>query len=85
MKMKQATAEAPQSHTGALTFIFFVVLLDLIGMTILAPVAAFVVRQYSTEALMVSMLTVIYAAALWIGRLIPEEILSLLPRRLRRG
>ncbi len=68
------TLEAPQSHKGALMFIFLVVLLDLIGMTILTPVAAFVVRQYSSEALMVSMLTVIYAAAQffaapWLGKL----------------
>jgi MFS family permease len=58
-----ATTAAPQSRKGALVFIFFVVLLDLIGMTILTPVAAYVVREYSAEALTVSMLTVIYAAA----------------------
>jgi multidrug resistance protein len=63
MKTMNATTEAPQGHKGALVFIFFVVLMDLIGMTILTPVAAYVVRQYSPDALMVSMLTVIYAAA----------------------
>ncbi len=63
MKSRNSTSEASQTHRIALVFIFFVVLLDLIGMTVLAPVAAYVVREYSTEALMVSMLTVIYAAA----------------------
>ncbi len=63
MKTTTTTTEAPQGHKSAFVFIFFVVLLDLIGMTILTPVAAYIVRQYSTEALMVSMLTVIYAAA----------------------
>ena len=42
-----------------LVFIFVVVLLDLIGMTILGPVAAYIVRQYSSNALAVSMLTVL--------------------------
>ncbi len=55
--------EVSQGHKGALGFIFFVVLLDLIGMSILTPVAAYVVRQYNTDALAVSMLTVIYAGA----------------------
>ncbi len=55
--------EVSQRHKGALVFIFFVVLLDLIGMSILTPVAAYVVRQYSTDALAVSLLTVIYAGA----------------------
>lgn len=63
MKTMNTTTAAPQNHTSALVFIFFVVLLDLIGMTILTPVAAYIVRQYSTEALMVSLLTVIYAGA----------------------
>ncbi len=48
---------------GALGFIFTVVLLDIIGLTILQPVQAFIVRQYDSNALAVSMLTVIYAAA----------------------
>lgn len=63
MKTMNATIETPQSHRGALVFIFFVVLMDLIGMSILMPVAAYIVRQYSPDALMVSLLTVIYAAA----------------------
>jgi len=48
---------------GALGFIFTVILLDLVGLTILQPVQAYIVRQYNSDALTVSLLTVIYAAA----------------------
>jgi multidrug resistance protein len=48
---------------GALGFIFSVVLLDVIGLAILMPVQAYIVRQYSDEALMVAMIPVLYAAA----------------------
>ena len=50
-----------------LIFIFVVVLLDLIGMTVLSPVAAYIVRQYSGDALAVSLLTVLYAGAQFIA------------------
>jgi multidrug resistance protein len=53
-------ANAPK---GALGFIFMVILLDLIGLTILQPVQAYIVREYNSDALTVSLLTVIYAAA----------------------
>lgn len=48
---------------GALGFIFSVVLLDVIGLAILMPVQAYIVRQYSDEALMVAMIPVLYAGA----------------------
>ena len=48
---------------GAPGFIFSVVLLDVIGLAILMPVQAYIVRQYSDEALMVAMIPVLYAAA----------------------
>ena len=48
---------------GALGFIFTVVLLDVIGLAILMPVQAYIVRQYSDEALMVAMIPVLYAGA----------------------
>lgn len=53
----------PQAGRGALGFIFSVVLLDVIGLAILLPVQAYIVRQYSKEALMVAMIPVLYAAA----------------------
>jgi MFS family permease len=47
----------------ALGLIFFIMLMDIIGLTILFPVAPFIVGRYSGAALMVTMLTVIYAGA----------------------
>jgi len=47
----------------ALSLIFFIMLLDIIGLTILSPVAPYIVRRYSDSALMVTMITVIYAGA----------------------
>jgi multidrug resistance protein len=43
--------------------IFMVILLDIVGLSILQPVQAYIVRQYSSDALSVTLLTVIYAAA----------------------
>ncbi len=57
------TAELPKANKAALEFIFAVILLDLVGLTVLIPVLAFIVRQYSDDALMVTLMTVIYAAA----------------------
>ena len=48
---------------GALGFIFTVVLLDVMGLGLLLPIQAYIVRQYSDEALMVAMIPVLYAAA----------------------
>ena len=49
--------------TATLGLIFFIMLMDIVGITVLSPVAPYIVRRYSNEALMVSMITVIYAAA----------------------
>lgn len=48
---------------GPLGFIFTVVLLDVMGLGLLFPVQAYIVRQYSQEALMVAMIPVLYAGA----------------------
>lgn len=48
---------------GALGLVFTVVLLDVMGLGLLQPIQAFVVRQYSDQALMVAMIPVLYAAA----------------------
>jgi multidrug resistance protein len=47
----------------SLGVIFFIMLMDVMGISILYPVAAYIVKRYSNEALMVTMLTVIYATA----------------------
>ena len=52
-----------KTNKAALGFIFSVVLLDVIGFAILMPVQAYIVRQYSDEALMVAMIPVLYAGA----------------------
>lgn len=45
-----------------LNLIFFIMLMDIVGMTILFPVAPYIVQRYSNAALMVTLLSVIYAA-----------------------
>jgi multidrug resistance protein len=62
----KGTGEAgatPGSERRALWVIFSIMLMDIIGISILSPVAPYIVRRYSNEALMVSMITVLYAAA----------------------
>ena len=54
---------ASNSRKPSLGVIFFIMLMDIIGLSILGPVAPYIVRRYSGDALMVTMLTVIYAAA----------------------
>ncbi len=48
---------------AALGLIFAILLLDVVGLSMLYPVAPFIVLRYSDDALMVTLLTVIYAAA----------------------
>ena len=51
-------------HTKrALGLIFSIMLMDIVGLSVLSPVAPYIVRRYSSDALMVTMVTVIYAAA----------------------
>jgi MFS transporter, DHA1 family, tetracycline resistance protein len=47
----------------ALSLIFVIMLLDIIGLSILFPISAYIVRRYSDQALMVTLLSVIYSAA----------------------
>ncbi len=61
--MQEQKTGRNQNNKRALGLIFFVMLMDLIGLTLLFPVAPYIVRQYSGDALMVTMLTVIYAGA----------------------
>ncbi len=55
------TTPPPSNKKGALGLIFFIMLMDIIGIIILSPVAPYIVRKYSDDALMVGMITVIYA------------------------
>ena len=54
-----------QKKKTGLGIIFFVMLMDIIGLSILSPVAPYIVKQFSGDALMVTLLTVIYAGALF--------------------
>jgi MFS family permease len=47
----------------ALALVFAILLLDVIGISLLYPIAAYLVLRYSNDAFMVTLLTVIYAAA----------------------
>src|SRR5262249_3896208 len=53
----------PRSTRRALGVIFFIMLMDIIGLTILYPVVPYIVQRYSPEAVMVTLMTVIYAGA----------------------
>lgn len=53
---------AEPAKKRALATIFFILLLDVLGFAFLLPVSPFIVRQYSDQALMVTMMTVIYSA-----------------------
>lgn len=53
----------PKAGKGALGFIFSVVLLDVMGLGLLLPIQAYIVRQYSQEAIMVAIIPVLYAVA----------------------
>lgn len=57
---QNAPASAPRA---ALLFIFAVVLLDVVGMSMLIPIQAYIVRAYDSDALTVTLLSVVYAAA----------------------
>jgi MFS family permease len=57
------TAETIKTRRGGLAFVLATVFLDMLGAAILIPVQAYIVRLYNTDALAVSMLSVIYSAA----------------------
>ncbi len=59
-------SSAPRK-TFALGLIFVIMLMDIVGLLILAPVAPFIVQRYSDAALAVTMITVVYAAGQFIA------------------
>ncbi len=56
------TRPGGRGSRGSLIVIFLVMAMDVIGITVLSPVAPQIVLQYSDQALMVSMIPMIYAA-----------------------
>ncbi len=61
--MNNRTTPSQKRSKPALGLIFVVMLMDIVGMSIIFPVAPYIVQRYSNDALMVTMLTVIYAGA----------------------
>ena len=53
----------PSAKKRALGLIFFIMLMDIVGLTIIIPVAPFIVERYTKDAFAVTALTGIYAAA----------------------
>lgn len=54
----QRNQRTPKQVLGV---IFLIMLMDIVGLTIIFPVAPYIVQRYSSDALMVTLLTVIYA------------------------
>src|SRR5688572_13335595 len=57
----------PSAKKRALALIYFIMLMDVIGIGLLFPVSAYIVQRYSPDALMVTMIAVLYSAAQFIG------------------
>ena len=54
---------SPRRTRGALALVTVIMLMDIVGLSLLSPVAAFIVQRYSPRALDVTLITVLYAAA----------------------
>ena len=60
---KATTIQAnPDATRRSLALIFVVILMDIIGTMLLSPVAPRIVLRYNNSAVMVTMVTVLYAA-----------------------
>ncbi len=70
-----------QAPKRGLALIFFVMLMDIVGLSILGPVAPYIVHRYSSDALMVTLLIVIYAAAQFFAAPILGKISDRVGRR----
>lgn len=53
----------PPPTRAALGLVFGILLLDVVGITILYPIAPYIVRRYSADALTLTLLNALYAAA----------------------
>lgn len=69
-----------QSSKRSLALIFSVMLMDVIGITLLSPVAPNIVLRYSSSALMVTLIPVIYAS----GQFVASPILGKLGDKIGR-
>ncbi len=62
METPSLSGQIRSSNRRAISIIFLIMLMDIIGLTLLNPVSPYIVKRYSEDALMVTMLNVIYAA-----------------------
>jgi DHA1 family tetracycline resistance protein-like MFS transporter len=65
--MSAASTQAAAPPRMALAFIFAVVLLDVIGMSMLIPILIYIVRAYNSDALTITLLSATYAAAQFVA------------------
>jgi MFS transporter, DHA1 family, tetracycline resistance protein len=73
---------APQTHVSrALAILFSIMLMDVMGITLLYPVAPYIVRRYSSEAMPVTLLIVIYSGAQFLAAPLLGKLSDLYGRR----
>lgn len=70
-----------RSTRGSLVLVFFIMLMDVIGIMVLSPVAPYLVQRYSKQALMVTMITVVYAGGQFIAAPLMGKIGDRIGRR----
>jgi len=61
--MEASTTSYSQPDRKAISLVFFILFLDILGSTILLPVQAYIMRAYDTSALSVGLLMVTYSGA----------------------
>lgn len=76
-----AAAGTSGAKRTALRVIFLILLMDVMGITILIPVTPYIVQRYRGDALMVTLMTTIYAAAQFIAAPLLGKLSDRLGRR----
>lgn len=72
---------AGRNKKAVLAILFFIMLMDVIGLSLFFPVTPFIVGRYSPEAIMVTLLSVIYSAAQFIAAPVLGKLSDRLGRR----
>jgi DHA1 family tetracycline resistance protein-like MFS transporter len=81
MYPEASTSLDAKTKKRALGLIFLIMLMDIVGLTIIIPVAPFIVQRFSPDALMVTTLTGIYAAGQFLAAPAIGKISDRLGRR----
>jgi DHA1 family tetracycline resistance protein-like MFS transporter len=63
----QEQVKKQRASRGGMAFILTTIFLDMLGTAILLPVLPYIVRQYSTDALAVGLLAVVYSGAQFVA------------------